>query len=231
MLDQWILLPLKAKDSKVGNARTTRQAAEKILFLLLLSAVSNCFPTSAVVAQSSPPNCQPPRQGEYLVLVGSQTKESQEQIRRTLPTNTNTSVCKYFDDTMTRISGFRSVEDANSWARYVNEIVGLSAFVLRPPEQPRNPNLPAYSPQALGSGYAVLVDYFNQPELAAQLRQLLGNEVGLVSYGQRPYLLAVYTDSSNRANSALKQLSERGFWVMVVDSRKVTVLKSAVRGQ
>jgi hypothetical protein len=73
-----------------------------------------------------------------------------------------------------------------------------------------------------------LVDYFNQPELASQVRQLLGSNVGLVSYGQRPYLLARYTTSEREANSTLRQLSDRGFWSMVVDSRRVTLLKPVV---
>ncbi|MBD1933276.1 MULTISPECIES: hypothetical protein [Cyanophyceae] len=187
-----------------------------------------CFlPLKIASAQSPSPTCQPPRQGEYLVLV-NQTSTSQEQIQRTLPPNIKTSMCRYFEDMMTRIGGFKTLDDANSWARYVNEIVGLSAFVLRPPEIPLNPNLPTYRPQALGSGYAVLVDYFNKPEVATQMRQVLGNSVGLVSYGQRPYLLAVYTNSSQEASSTLQKLSDRGFLTMLVDSRRVTLLKSVV---
>jgi hypothetical protein len=50
----------------------------------------------------------------------------------------------------------------------------------------------------------------------------------LVSYGQRPYLLARYTTSEREANSTLRQLSDRGFWSMVVDSRRVTLLKPVV---
>ncbi|MBD2541094.1 hypothetical protein [Coleofasciculus sp. FACHB-SPT36] len=196
--------------------------------IFLLPFAFFLLPGAVASAQSSPPTCQPPPQGEYLVLVGSQTRESQEQIQRTLPNNTSTSTCKYLEDTMTRIGGFRSVEDANGWARYLNEIVGLSAFVLRPPEAPANPNAPTYKPQALGAGYAVLVDYSSKPEVAAQVRQMLGRDVGLVSYAQRPYLLAVYTTNSNEANSALRRLSDRGFLVMLVDSRRVTLLRSSV---
>jgi hypothetical protein len=85
-----------------------------------------------------------------------------------------------------------------------------------------------YTPQALGNGYAVLVDYLNQPEMALQVKQLLGRDVGLVSYANRPYLLAVYTSSQREANSILRKLSDRGFWSMVVDSRRVTLLRSVV---
>lgn len=86
----------------------------------------------------------------------------------------------------------------------------------------------AYAPKPLGAGYAVLVDYFNQPELAAQVQQALGTEVGLVSYGQRPYLLAIYTADSNAANAALQTLSDRGFWATLVDSRRVILLRQEV---
>lgn len=186
------------------------------------------LPSSDAVAQSSPPTCLPPSSGEYLVLAVSETKESQEQIRRTLPSNNKTILCKYSDKTVTRISGFKNKADADAWGRYIQDIVGLSAFVVRPPEPPAPATAPAYNPKPLGAGYAVLVDYFNKPELATQVRQMLGGDVGLVSYGQRPYLLAVYTTSQAEANSKLQQLSDRGFWVMVVDSRRVTLLKRIV---
>jgi hypothetical protein len=161
------------------------------------------------------------------LFVLSQSRESQEQIQRTLPANTQFSVCRYLDDTVTRVAGFRRLEDADSWARYVRDIVGLSAYVVRP-SSAKVFTSPAYNPQPLGDGYAVLVDYFNQPELAAQVQQIVGDNVGLVSYGQRPYLLAVYTTSQRKANSTLRELSDRGFWSMVVDSRRVTLLRSKV---
>jgi hypothetical protein len=72
------------------------------------------------------------------------------------------------------------------------------------------------------------VDYFNQPEVAAQVQKIVGDNVGLVSFGQRPYLLAVYTTNQRKANSTLRELSDRGFWSMVVDSRRVTLLRSRV---
>lgn len=166
------------------------------------------------------------------MLVLTQTKDSQQQLQRTLPADTQLSVCQYFSDTVTRIGGFRRIEDANDWMRYVKEIAGLSAYVVRPTVTATATapltNSPAFSPQPLGQGYAVLVDYFNQPEEAARLKQLLGSEIGLVSYGKRPYLLAVYTTSEQKANSLLRKLSDRGFWSMVVDSRRVTLLRPVV---
>lgn len=87
---------------------------------------------------------------------------------------------------------------------------------------------PSYKPQPLGPGYAVLVDYFNQPELASQVQGALGRTVGLVAYGQRPYLLAAYTADQAAANSTLQTLSGRGFWAIVVDSRRVVLLRSMI---
>ncbi len=194
----------------------------------LLALVSLSGFSGLAQAQASMPPCQPPQSNEYLLLVRTQSQESQEQLQRTLPANSQFTVCRYLEDTVTRISGFKRVEDANDWARYVQEIVGLSAYVLRPSATTVSTNIPSYNPQLLGEGYAVLVDYFNQPEVAEKLKQLLGNDVGLVSYGKRPYLLVVYTTNESKANSTLRGLSDRGFLSMVVDSRRVTLLRPVV---
>ncbi|WP_421657618.1 hypothetical protein [Leptothermofonsia sp. ETS-13] len=98
-----------------------------------------------------------------------------------------------------------------------------TAAVSRPPT--------AFNPKPLGAGYAVLVNYFNRPELALKVQQLIGNEIGLVSYGQRPYLLAVHTADQASANAILQKLTDRGFWAMVVDSRRVTLLRQTVNLQ
>jgi hypothetical protein len=199
---------------------------------VLLTLASSVGITDNALAQSSISQCQPPPPNEYVLLVVTQTPETQEQLQRTLPTNANFTVCRYLDDTVTRISGFKQMEDASDWLRYVTEVVGLSAFVVRPAQTPvataPSTNLQAFNPRPLGEGYAVLVDYFNQPDVAAQLQQLLGNDIGLVSYGRRPYLLATYTNNQQTANSALRRLSDRGFWSMVVDSRRVTLLRPMV---
>lgn len=197
------------------------------------------------IAQSNNPQCQPPNAGEYLLLVVSTTPDVQTKLRNVLPNNTSTTVCRYFNDVVTRVSGFNTIETASSWAQYLTETVGLQAFVARPtiagnaPQSPAITNSPSaipnssnssnYNPQPLGAGYAVLVSYFNKPELATQLQQALKKDVGLVSYGQHPYLLATYTTDQRAANSMLQSLSDRGFFVIVVDSRRVTLLKSSVQ--
>ncbi|MGA7936869.1 MAG: hypothetical protein WCA35_25155 [Kovacikia sp.] len=217
-------------------------------------------------AQASYPSCQPPNPGEYLLLVVSKTPEVQDQVKRTLPPSTPSTVCTYIDSVVTRVSGFSNVDTANAWARYLSDSVGVSAFVARssevasrqeappfpapaippaqtipaakpaqPPKTPvptatsssRNPN--GFNPKPLGAGYAVLVNYFNRPDLATQIRQLLSKEIGLVSYGQRPYLLATYTTDQNQAHVTLQKLTDRGFWAVVVDSRQVLLLRQAVK--
>lgn len=163
-----------------------------------------------------------------------------DKIRSVLPNTANATVCNYFQNVVTRVGGFSSAEIANSWARYMTETVGFQAFVARSSQSAITPqsiapqsiakpsDSSAYNPQLLGAGYAVLVSYFDRPELAVQIQQALQKEVGLVSYGQRPYLLAIQTPDQATANATLKNLSDRGFWVMVVDSRRVTLLKSVV---
>jgi hypothetical protein len=200
-----------------------------------------------VKAQTS---CEPPQSDEYLLLIVTQTPEQQERAKRSFPGNTNNTVCRYINDTVTRVGGFRDSQIAEDWVKYIQDVVGLPAYVVRSPAASLPQNLPVYNPQpapdsepianpsngslafnpqALGPGYAVLVDYFNQPELAAEIRQVLGTQVGLASYGQRPFLFIAYTTDQNAATAAVKTLSDRGFWPMLVDSRRVTLIAPAVR--
>lgn len=205
----------------------------KMLYSLVSSTLLGLISLTSTITKATAQSiafCQPPQAEEYLLFVLNKAGESQEQIRRALPANTQLTRCRYFDDTITRIAGFRRIEDAESWALYVQDIVGLSAFVVRPSTAEGAENYPslAYNPQPLGEGYAVLVDYFNQPEIAAQIRRIVGSDVGLVSYEQLPFLLAVYTNSQRKASSILRELSDRGFSSMVVDSRRVTLLRQRV---
>ncbi len=190
---------------------------------------------SSVFAQQAIPLCQAPSAGEYLLLVVSPTADNQKQLRSALPPELKTITCKYLNETVTRIGGFNKIDDANRWARYVSNIVGLSAIITTRPtspdvqaQQPQQQTI-SYNPQALGEGYAVLVDYYNRPELANSIQQAVGGNVGFVSYGQRPYLLAVYTTNQTEAYNTLQKLNNRGFVASIVDSRKVILLRSTVR--
>ena len=120
-------------------------------------------------------------------------------------------------------------------ARQVGNLQGASELETEPRsiEQPRTQPRPRaeqarFNPRRLNSGYAVLVDYLNQPELAAELQEIVGAEVGLASYGQRPYLLVTQTNDLQTATSTLQNLSDRGFFSLIVDSRRVMLISPNV---
>jgi hypothetical protein len=190
-----------------------------------------------------------------LLLVPNPTPEVQAKLRETLHVNASTTVCQYLENSVVRVSGFTNLDSANSWAQYLNELGGMQAVVARPPAataasiggetatatpvstqppttaaNPAPANQPgtAYNPQALGTGYAVLVNYFNRPSVAAQVQQALSRNIGLVSYNQTPYLLALYTTDPAAAASTLQSLGDRGFSAVIVDSRRVVLLTPAI---
>lgn len=196
---------------------------------LLIAVAGLMGNMNSVGAQQNIPTCRPPNGGEYLLLVISPTTDNQNQLRRVLPSETNTSVCRYLNDTVTRIGGFGKLEDANRWARFIRDSAGLSAIITTRATEAATK--PAPKPQALGQGFAVLVDYFNKPETVKQVQQVVGGDIGFVSYGQRPYLLAVYTTNSREAQNTLQTLSERGFYAQIVDARRVVLLRPTVKLQ
>jgi hypothetical protein len=186
------------------------------------------------IAQAGYPPCQPSAAKEYLLLVISRTPEVQAQVRSLLPTNAKPTVCLYRTDIVTRVGGFTSLDAATAWSKYLNENVGLQAFVIKPtgaaspPPAPQPPST-TYNPQRLTTGYVVLVNYFNQPEIATEVKQLLNQEVGLAAYGQRPFLVAMYTTDPTLANTALQKLTDRGYSALIVDGRQVMLLRSIVQ--
>ncbi|HEY9763492.1 MAG TPA: hypothetical protein V6D07_13255 [Trichocoleus sp.] len=86
----------------------------------------------------------------------------------------------------------------------------------------------SYTPRALGSGFAVLVDYQNQPELAVDIQRRIGQAVGLAVYGQRPYLLIAHSPNMQGAASTLAALSSKSIPAFIVDSQSVVMLTNAV---
>ncbi|MEM1289866.1 MAG: hypothetical protein AAGH67_00120 [Cyanobacteria bacterium P01_H01_bin.162] len=85
----------------------------------------------------------------------------------------------------------------------------------------------AYAPKLLGEGYAVLVDYSNDPEVAKQLQQTLNQSIGLAVYEQRPFLLATQSPDPQTATQVLQMLSS-SFGAFIVDSSEVVLLSPAV---
>lgn len=86
----------------------------------------------------------------------------------------------------------------------------------------------AYAPKLLGEGYAVLVDYGNNPEIAKQLQQALNQPVGLAIYEQQPFLLATQSPDPQTAAQVLQTLSNSRFGAFIVDSGDVVLLSGAV---
>ena len=88
---------------------------------------------------------------------------------------------------------------------------------------------PPFNPQPLADGYAVLVDYFNDPSVAVEVAAITGQAVGLVSYGQRPFLMADFSQNEVEAKAILDALNEAGLWPMLVDSRRAILLTPRVQ--
>jgi len=206
-------------------------------------------------AQAQLPNCQAPRSNEFLLLIVTRTPESQSRVRSIVSRNAPISVCNYFGETVTRVGGYQDVDTANSWANYLNDTVRLRAFVAVPagssqvanqgdlppaqsqstpprsrqPEQPATIPNQAYNPQRLKDGFAVIVNHNNRPEVATQIQRVLNRNIGLASFEQRPYLLAVHTSDRAVADSVLQKLSDRGFNARLVRSDRVTLLTPVVQ--
>ena len=206
---------------------------------LALTTASLIGSMTSVSAQQNLPVCELPRPGEYVLLVLSPRADSYQQLRNIIPNQIQATTCRYLTDTVTRIGGFNSIDDANRWGRYIKNIAGLSTIistravagdvVLDPVQPPPTPGQTiSFNPQLLGDGYAVLVDYFNRPELANSIQQVVGGNIGLVSYGQRPYLLAAHTGNQQEAYRKLQRLNESGFFAILVDGNKVMLLRSSV---
>ncbi|MGJ3253238.1 MAG: hypothetical protein ACFE0J_19215 [Elainellaceae cyanobacterium] len=177
-------------------------------------------------AQSYPP-CQPPTAGEYLLLIRNQPNSDPTQIQQILPRGTNTTICDYLETVVLRVSGFTSRDVASSWAQYLSDTENLQTFVVVQSSAiaPSSAEpMPAYAPRPLGVGYAVIVQYFNRPDIAIDVQQLLDTPVGLIVYGQQPYLLAAYTDDPDSAALVLQTLSDRNFTAAIIDSRDAVLL-------
>ncbi|QNP30253.1 hypothetical protein [Cylindrospermopsis curvispora] len=190
--------------------------------------VATVIHPNPVLSQSTLTVCQPPSAEEYLLLFLTPTANNQEQLRTVLPSELKSVTCKYLDQVVTRVGGFKKVEDANRWAKYVSNVIGLPAIIAQPIGwEPPKPNY-SYNPTILGDGFAVLVDYFRRPELANNIQKIVGGNVGLVSYGERPYLLAVYTTNQTEAYRTLQNLNQNGLFAILADGRKVVLLRSVV---
>lgn len=205
--------------------------------VLLCSAL--CVPGLA----QSYPDCPPPASGEYLLLVQAEDAETRDRTVSLLPVDKPTLVCNYLEDTVVRAGGFNSLEVANSWALYLNDIEQLNTVVVestattvsepRPEPETEQPETaaaapqPRYQPTLLGDGVAVLVDYQQNPNIGRDLAQQ--GTVGLAVYLQQPYLLVLHTNDSSTAAAKLQQLVDQGLESFLVDGDQVIQLTDSIR--
>ncbi|NEZ60174.1 hypothetical protein [Adonisia turfae] len=207
------------------------------------------------IAQSYP-DCPPPASGEYLLLVRGSDAETRDRTISVLPVDKPTLVCNYLDDTVIRAGGFTSLEVANSWALYLNDIEELETVVVESSTATQEPvvddsatssttaeqepvtgpvvaatpvaDLQAqYQPTLLGEGVAVLVDYQQNPEIGRNLAQQ--GSVGLAVYLQQPYLLVLHTTDSSAAAARLQQLVDSGLTSFLVNGEKVIRLTDTIQ--
>lgn len=199
-----------------------------IVFVLSSGLIGN-----EVVAQSYP-DCPAPTSGEYLLLVRGAEQSIRERTISILPVDQPTLVCDYLGDIVVRAGGFNSLEVANSWALYLNDIEQLdttvveSAPALEPTDtaaviEPQS----QYKPTLLGEGFAVLVDYQQNPDIGRELAQQ--DMVGLAVHLEQPYLLVLHTTDSSAAAARLQQLVDRGLTSFLVDGKQVIRLVESIR--
>ena len=239
--------PVQSAGETIGVA-LIRAASVASIGLMVLSALP--------VRAQTPIDCPAPARGEYLLLAPTNSLESQALVRSKAPSDATIAICRYFGETVTRIGGFSTESAASVWGQYLIRTTGVKVTIATPlaapvtpattppiaqtpvtptaatptpvtpaPAVPRSTPSP-YGPKILGTGYAVIVNYNNRPEAAAQLRQAVNAKVGVVSYDERPYLLANQTSDKAAANAIMQLLSDRGFFAMVVDARRVVLLKT-----
>ena len=200
--------------------------------MLGLAASAGAKPS---LAQSSLPVCPPPASNEFLLLVRGDTEAERAEISTILPVESTVLVCQYVDEVVVRAGGFDSLETANAWASYMTTEQGFESFVAQPSSQPVatgsevavSGDAQVYQPTRLAAGYAVLVDYGSQPEVATTVGQLV-QPVGLAVYQQRAYLLADYTTDVAVASATLQRLSDAQLAVVIVNADQVVRLSDSV---
>lgn len=197
----------------------------------------------AAIAQTSPA-CALPEADEHLVLVDRQTPEELDELKSILHENSTTTICTYLGDTVIRVGGFINEEIATEWANYISETLQVQTTIFPPaasfsrpdesnePDEvataPPAPTYPEYGPQLLGEGFAILVDYSDQTDVAIAVQTELGESVGLAVYRQDPYLIAMHSDDFRDAGRILRQLIEADFDALMVDGRQVVLMTPTV---
>ncbi len=189
--------------------------------------IAGVINTAIAPAQALQP-CEPPAAGRYLLMVRRDNPDVEVALYEGLPESVEVTLCEYQGEAVLRLSGFPSQAIAEAWQVYISERLNRTAYLIESSAAAGPGSSGSYSPQPLGDGYAVLVDYFSDLAIARTLHDRLGETPGLVSYGQRPYLLVSHTKKMSQANKLLEELSQDGFAVTVVNSRHAILLRSAI---
>jgi hypothetical protein len=216
--------------------------------LVVSSVATSLVATLATpaAAQSRLPACPPPTAQEFLVLVRGETEADRSKIATILPETNTVLVCQYLDETLVRAGGFTSLETANAWASYMTTVEGFESFVSRPNSQvaaqptgasssspsssspsANSASSTSYQPSRLAPGYAVLVSYGSQLEIANTVGQIV-RPVGLAVYRQQAYLLADYSSDEATAMATLQRLSNAQLTAILVDAEQVVRLSAEV---
>ncbi|GAB4132762.1 MAG: hypothetical protein Fur0046_02890 [Cyanobacteria bacterium J069] len=153
-------------------------------------------------------------------MVLNQTTDTPNQLRTVVPRNASLSVCDYLGLNVTRIGGFATPALARDWAQYLNQSLGYRTFTTLATAPTPNP-----TPQPGPISYAVLINHYNRADIANSVQQVTGRPVTVVTYDQRPHLLVTNTSDWAIAANLLKDLSDRGFAALIVDSRQVAGLR------
>lgn len=233
--------------------RGWRMGAMGLAFLALVAGTPKVM--AQTVAQSAPiGDCLPPVANEFLLFAVTRTTESQAVLRSKAPKDATTTVCRYQGEVVTRVGGFGSEPSAAAWGQYLIRATGIPTTIVRPAPVAVVPEVPqtspakvvpstgsgivgsgtvgkrfapgVYKPQVLSSGYAVLVNYNNRPEVAVQLGQVLNQAIGVAAYEERPYLYVMQTGEMSAANAVVKLLNDRGFLAMRVEAKSVVLLRT-----
>lgn len=185
----------------------------------------------ATLAQALPV-CPPPAAQEYLLLVRGENAAERNEIAATLPEESSVLICQYLNEPVVRAGRFTSLESANAWASYMTTVVGYESFVLRPANSQvaggtGTVNSGLYQPRRLAPGYAVLVEYGTDPEVAIAVGQVT-RPVGLAVYQQRHYLLAAHTPDATSAAAILQRLSNAQQPALLVEAQDVVQISPSV---
>ena len=79
-----------------------------------------------------------------------------------------------------------------------------------------------------GEGFGVLVDYGDNPVIAAEVQALVENDVALVSHSTRGYLMAAQVEDEARLIELLNLLSQNDFVAIAVPLQQIIMLKADI---